>query len=313
MSLPPRSGPPGLPDYALLTLLGLIWGASFTFIKIAVATVPAIPTTLLRMAATCLIMIALAWWMRASLPPWGRTWRFVALSALFGNTLPFLLIAWGEEKVDSALAAILMSPSPLFAALLAHLFAPDERLNRQKLIGIGFGIVGVVVLMGIDNLARLGADTTHQFAILAAGCCYGANVVVNRQLTGGSAIGNITAVMIVSIALLAPLGLIPGTWRFTPSNASLAAILTLAILSTCIGTILMLRLVRRQGAAFTAQVNFLVPLFGVLIGAVLLAERPSLRSLVGLTFILAGVAIARRGIAATSPPPMPPTPPSPKV
>jgi drug/metabolite transporter (DMT)-like permease len=288
-------GPPGLADYGLLLLLGLIWGASFTFIKIAVSTVPAIPTTLMRITVTVALMVALLYWLGHRLPPWGRTWRFVAFSALLGNALPFLLIAWGEEKVDGALAAILMSPSPLAAAVLAHFFTADEKLNRYKVAGIALGVVGIVVLMGFDTLTRLGDNALHQLAILAAGVCYGANVVINRGLTGGSAFGNVTGVMLVSMAILAPLGLIPGVWEFTPSTASLAAIVTLAILSTCIGTLMMLNIVRRQGAAFTAQVNFLVPLFGVLVGALLLAERPHPRAFAGLALILIGVAIARRG------------------
>ena len=289
------SSPPGLADYGLLVLLGLIWGASFTFIKIAVSSVPAVPTTLMRMAVTVVLMIGLLVWLGQRLPPRGRTWYFVALSAFLGNTLPFLLIAWGEEKVDSALAAILMAPSPLAAAVLAHFFTADEKLNRHKIAGIAMGVIGIVVLMGVDTLSRLGANTWHQLAILAAGVCYGANVVVNRGLTGGSAMGNVAAVMFVSMALLAPLGLLPGVWTFTPTTASLTAIVTLAILSTSIGTLIMLAIVRRQGAAFTAQVNFLVPLFGVLIGAVMLSERPTARAIAGLALILAGVALARRG------------------
>jgi drug/metabolite transporter (DMT)-like permease len=288
-------GPPGLADYGLLLLLGLIWGASFTFIKVAVSTVPAIPTTLMRITVTVVLMVGLLYWLGHRLPPWGRTWRFVAFSALLGNALPFLLIAWGEEKVDGALAAILMSPSPLAAAVLAHFFTADEKLNRYKVAGIALGVVGIVVLMGFDTLTRLGDNALHQLAILAAGVCYGANVVINRGLTGGSAFGNVTGVMLVSMAILAPLGLVPGVWEFTPSTYSLAAIVTLAILSTCIGTLMMLNIVRRQGAAFTAQVNFLVPLFGVLVGALLLAERPHPRAFAGLALILIGVAIARRG------------------
>ncbi len=296
--------PPHLPgprDYALLTALGMIWGASFTFIKVAVSTIPAIPMTISRLALSALIMLVLMTWMRERLPPWGRIWIYIALSALIGNALPFLLVAWGEEGVDGALAAILMSPGPLFAAVLAHLLTRDDKLNRHKMAGVALGIVGVAVLMGIDNLFRLGGDAKHQLAVLAAGCCYGANVVVNRWLTGGSPVANVTAVILVSVLLLVPLLALPGLWTFTPSNASLTAIFVLALLSTAIGTLMMLNLVSRQGAAFTAQVNFLVPVFGVISGALLLGERPSIRSVAGLALILAGVAIARRGAGLRPP------------
>jgi drug/metabolite transporter (DMT)-like permease len=266
------------------------------FIKVAVDTIPAMPMTVIRVALSVAIMIALTVWLGERLPPWGRVWIFVGISALFGNVLPFLLIAWGEERVDGALAAILMSPSPLIAAVLAHLFTTDEKLNMPKLIGIGLGICGVVVLMGLDKLDRLGEEGIRQFAIMLAGAGYAINSVANRGLHGGSAIGNVTAVLSLTLAMLVVAALLfPQPWDFTPSTASLVSIVALAIFSTSIGTVLMLKLVRRQGAAFTAQVNFLVPLFGVMWGALVLAERPSARSILGLVLILGGVFIARRG------------------
>lgn len=296
---------PGASDYALLTTLGLIWGVSFTFIKIAVATVPAVPMTISRLAMTLVLMLGLMVWMRERFPPWGRIWIFIAMSAFMGNALPFLLIAWGEEKVDGALAAILMSPSPLAAAVLAHIFTRDDKLNRYKLAGIGLGVIGIAVLVGIDNLARLGGDLKYQAMILFAGCCYGANVVINRGLIGGSALSNVTAVIMLSVVMLVPLALVPGTWNFSPAASSLAAMATLAVVSTCIGTLMMLALVKRQGPAFTAQVNFLVPVFGVLSGALILGEQPTPRAVAGLALILVGVAIARRGSGLS---PMPPAP-----
>lgn len=292
---------PGAGEYAILLALGVIWGISFTLIKIAVSTVPAIPMTITRLAMTAVLMAGLMWWMRERLPPRGRIWMFIALSALLGNALPFVLIAWGQEKVDGSLAAILMSPSPLAAAVLAHVFTRDDKLNRHKLAGIGLGIVGIAVLMGIDNLARLGGDLKYQLMILFAGCCYGANVVINRGLVGGSALANVTAVVMLSVVMLLPLAVVLGTWSFTPSTASVLAIVTLAVVSTCIGTLMMLSLVRRAGPAFTAQVNFLVPVFGVISGALILAERPTPNAIAGLALILAGVGIARRGAGLRAP------------
>lgn len=294
---------PGARDYALLCALGLIWGVSFTFIKIAVSTVPAVAMTISRLTMTAVLMAGLMIYLRESLPRFGRIWLFIAASALLGNALPFLLIAWGEEKVDGALAAILMSPSPLAAALLAHVFTRDDKLNRHKLAGIALGVAGIAVLVGVDNLARLGSELKYQLMILFAGCCYGANVVISRGLVGGSALANVTAVIAVSVVILSPLALAPGAWDFTPSAASVAAMVTLAIVSTCIGTLMMLALIRRQGPAFTAQVNFLVPVFGVVSGALILGERPAPRAIAGLALILAGVWIARRGSGLRPPAP----------
>ncbi|MGE0627784.1 MAG: DMT family transporter [Hyphomicrobiaceae bacterium] len=290
------SGPPGAGDFGLLMLLGAIWGMSFLFIKVAVETIPALPMTTLRLAFSVILMVGAMVWLGHRLPRFGPIWIAVFVSALFGNVLPFLLIAWGQEKVDAGLGAILMSPSPLMAAALAHFFTSDEKLNGWKLAGIGLGMVGVVVLMGLDKLGGLGGDGVRQLAIISAGAGYAINSVANRGLTGGSAVGNITAVMIVSFAMLAPVTLVlPDVWQFSPSVASMSALAAIVVFSTCLGTLLMLALVRRQGAAFTAQVNFLVPMFGVVWGTLFLAERPTIRSLIGLVLILAGVAVARQG------------------
>ena len=286
---------PGLGDYALLVLLGAIWGLTFILIRMAVSSVPAVPMVMVRLVLSTVLMAALMWWLGQSLPPRGRVWWFLLLSAVFGNSLPFLLIAWGEEHVDGALAAILMSPSPLVAAALAHVLTADERLDRWKLTGIALGMLGVAVLMGLDSLGRIGDDWLRQLAVLAGGFCYGLNIVLTRWLTGGSAVAIVTALMLISTLLMAPLALLtPGAWSFSPTAGSLAAIVALATLSTCAGTLLLVEIVRRQGAAFSGQVNFLVPLFGVLWGMLVLSERPTLRSLIGLVLILAGVAIARR-------------------
>lgn len=292
---------PGPGDYALLTALGVIWGLSFTLIKIAVATIPSIPLTLTRVTLTALLLYVIMRWMGERLPPWGSAWWPIFLSALLGNSIAFLMIAWGQEKVDGSMAAILMSPSPLAAVLLAHIFTHDDKLNRWKLAGVGLGIVGIAVLMGLHNLSRLGSDLPWQLLILAAGCCYGANVVVSRWLTGGSMVSNMTAVMMVSGLILLPFGLVPGVWSIEPSRASVLATLLLILLSTTIGNLMLLALVRRAGPAFAGQVNFLVPVFGVIAGTLILAERPTANAIAGLALVLVGVAVARRGAGLAAP------------
>lgn len=292
---PPRPEPR---DYALLGLLAAIWGSSFLFIKIAVDSIPAVPMTALRLTLSAAFLVILAVWMGQRIPTERRLWVPILLGALTGNALPFVLIGWGEERIDSNLAAILMAPNPLITLLLAHAFTNDDKLTPGKGLGVGLGLLGLVVLIGPATLGRIGDDLWRQLAVVLAGACYAANAVISKRLLMGTEpYGMVAAVLIASAAMVVPLALIDQHAVGLAQDAtlpSLGAVVVLAVLNTAIGTLIFFALVRRQGASFYAQINYLVPLFGVFYGAMFLAERPSPTALFALLLILAGVAVARR-------------------
>ncbi len=294
---PPGYAPPGASDYARLLVLAAIWGSSFLFIKIAVESVPAVPMTTLRIGLAAVVMLVIARVAGEALPKDPRLWAFIALAGLFGNALPFTLISWGEEQIDSGLAAILMAPMPLTTLLLAHAFT-EEKLSPGKLAGVALGIAGLVVLIGPESLTKLGDDTVRQLAVAAAGCCYAVNAVVSKWLTSSSRLGMTASVMLVSAAMMLPLSLFDlAAWQFTPAAGALVSIVVLAVMQTAIGTLLMLGIVARQGASFFSQINYFIPLFGVMWGVLILAERPSPNAVMALVLILGGVAVARRATA----------------
>ncbi|MGH6815464.1 MAG: DMT family transporter, partial [Hyphomicrobiaceae bacterium] len=287
--------PAGPADYGLLLLLAAVWGGSFMLIKIGVESVPALPLTALRMAIAAVFMWVLAMIVGERLPRGAHVWGTIALAALFGNALPFLLISWGEEVIESGHAAILMSPMPLVTMILAHLLTADEKLTPGKLAGVGLGVAGLIILIGPDKLWNFGGDIVRQLAVTAAGCCYAVNAVVSKRLVGLPQFGLVAAVMIAGAAMLAPFALLlDSPWLLQPTARSLTAIAILAIVQSALGTILLFVIVRRQGASFFAQINFFVPLFGVLWGALVLAERPSANAYLALAVILIGVGIARK-------------------
>lgn len=295
MSVTERGQP--LPmDYLLLGLLAAIWGSSFLFIKIAVDTIPAVPMTALRLTLSALFLVALAWWAGQRIPTVRRLWGPILLGALTGNALPFVLIGWGEERIDSNLAAILMAPNPLITLLLAHGFTNDDKLTAGKGLGVGLGLMGLIVLIGPATLGRIGDDLWRQLAVVLAGACYAANAVISKKmLMEAPPYGMAAAVIIASAAMVAPFALMGHDLsQLAPTTASLASVGLLAVMNTAIGTLIFFRLVRRQGASFYSQINYLVPLFGVLYGALFLAEQPSPTALLALLLILAGVAVARR-------------------
>lgn len=293
---PPIARPqPALADYLLLFGLAVLWG-SFAFIKMGVETVPAVTTTLLRLVIATAIILTVAFWRGERLPRGGRIWGVVLATAITGNALPFTLISWGEERINSGLAAILMGVMPLTTMLIAHVMTADDRLTPGKIAGIVLGFLGLLILIGPERLTGLGGDVIRELAVAVAAICYGINANVTRSLTGVPQFAAIGAVMLVSALLLLPVSmLVDQPWTIAPSARSLAAIVTLGIFQTALGTVILFTIVRRQGASFFSQINFLVPISGVIWGAIVLGERPSLSAYVALGIILMGVAIARWG------------------
>lgn len=304
----PASDHPSLGDYGLLILLAAIWGGSFLFIKLAVDTVPAATLTALRLIIGAAILYAVILTKKINLPRGSRTWGLILVAALFGNALPFTLISWGEEAIDSGLAAILMAVMPLTTVLLAHIATRDEKLNARKAIGVFLGLAGLVVLIGPEKLAELGNETIRQLAVAAAAMCYGVNALVTKWLMDREPYGLVTAIIIAAAAMLIPISLlVDRPWTLSPSAMSVWSIITLGLLQTAIGTLLLFAIVRRRGASFFSQINFIIPLFGVTWGAIFLSETLPPDALTALALILIGIAIARSGIgqATRAAPPTP--------
>ncbi|MBX2837426.1 MAG: DMT family transporter [Gammaproteobacteria bacterium] len=286
---------PRLSDYALLTGLAIIFGSSFMFTSIAVQELSPVVLAWLRVFIALLILYPLMWMAGEHLPKSGRLWLFIVASALFGNAIPFWLIGWGQIKVEAGLTAIFMAIMPLTTIVLAQFFTQDEKLNRWKVCGVLFGLAGVIVLMGWDALRSIGDDTLRQLAILLAAVCYAINAIITKQLLSVPKKSMIAALMLSSVLLLLPWLLIEAPWSVRPSATAIGAVVMLAIGPTAIATLLILVIIDRQGASFLSQINFMVPVFGVLFGTVFLAERLSPNAYIALVLILVGVALSRWG------------------
>ncbi len=285
---------PSAQDYALLFTLALLWGTSFMIIKIAVETVPPFTLTAARLAIAAVLLCVAARVSGQSLPKTGKAWILVTLAAIFSNALPFTLISWGEEKIDSGLTAILMAVMPLTTVLLAHFLIQDEKLTLRKLIGVSMGIVGIVILIGPDKLAHLGEETIRQLAVAGAAFCYGIGAIIAKHLMTENRRGTIAGIMLVAAGLQIPASLVVDhPWTLDPTTISIVAVLVLGVIQTALANILMFAIIRRQGAAFFSQINLLIPIIGVFGGAMILAERPTSNAYVALAVILAGILIAR--------------------
>jgi drug/metabolite transporter (DMT)-like permease len=281
-------------DYLLLLLLGAVWGSSFLLIKVAVATVPPITVATGRIGIGAIVLALMVAARGRAWPRDKHSWLLLLVMGTIGNAIPFSLINWGETHIDSGLTAILMSTVPLATIMLAPAFVRDEPVTPGKLLGVAFGMAGVAVLIGPGALMGAHGELLGEIAVTCAALCYAVNGLVARQLPP-MPVEVISAGTLLSASLVGlPLSLAAERpWAAAPSALSLGALALLGVLNTAGGYLLLFRLVVRAGAGFASLNNFLVPLFGVMWGVLLLEERPSPRAVAGLALIFAGLAAVR--------------------
>ena len=282
-------------EYLLLGLMAFCWGSSFLAIKLAVVGLPPVTLTVGRTAIAALVMLLVMKARRLSWPNEPRTWAFLLLLAVTGNALPYALIAWAEVHVDSGLAAILIGAAPLMTAVLAHVFTADEKLERRRIGGVALGFIGLVALVGADALAGLGTNLKAQSALLLAALSYGTNAVIARHMPKTPVAVSAVCVSALAAALLFPLAVgLESAGTQSPTWQTVLALIWLGAVSTAGGVMLFFTLVASAGATFVSLANYLVPLTGVLLGALILAERPSWNALLALSLILIGIFWASR-------------------
>jgi drug/metabolite transporter (DMT)-like permease len=287
---------PGPLDYAMLLALAAMWGAAFLFSKIAVQSIEPFTATLLRQIVAAAIFVALVAWTGERQAMTRDEHVNAFLTAALGTGIPFALITWGVVEVDASIAAILMGLMPLTVLVLAHWTTDDERLTGPKIIGVVLGFAGLVLLFWPDITgSNVHAGSPLRFAaILLAAICYAVNALVTKKLRHLKPRPLYRVVMLWTLAILAPPAfLLESPLSAQPTAEGWMAVLILGVFSSALGSILLFAIVARNGATFFGQINFLVPLFGVVWGAVFLGERLTLWSGAALASILAGVAIAR--------------------
>ena len=198
---------PGIREFALLFLLALMWGSSFTFIKIGVHAYSPLVVAAGRLAVAALVLWAFASIRKSDLPKGRRAWWSTFFVALLGNSVPFFLISYGETEIDAGLAAILMSVVPLTTVALAHFVTNDEKLSTGKALGVVLGTIGVIVLVGPETLTGLGGQLVFQLAVLIAAVCYAISSLVARNLRDQPRVGSAAVILTFAAVMLAPFAL----------------------------------------------------------------------------------------------------------
>jgi drug/metabolite transporter (DMT)-like permease len=274
-----------------------MWGSSFMFNKLGVATVPPLTLVAGRLTIGALTLLVLLYARGVRLPPLGTIWIAYGVLGVVGNALPFFLITWGQQVVASALAGILMAAMPLATLVLAHFLVEDERMTRGRVAGFALGFVGIVFLMEPAAAAGLGGaalQVLSQLAVLCGALCYSANSIVARLLIRTDFLAAATGTLLVSAILVLPLTIaIDAPWTLAPSASSVAAIVWLGLGPTAVATILYFRLISSAGPTFMSLVNYLSPAVAVFLGVTLLGEQPGVSAYAGLVLILTGIAVSQ--------------------
>jgi len=278
-------------EFALLALLATLWGASYTFIKVGVATIPPISLIAARTLIAGLLLVVIMHWRGLTLPKDAATWRRFLFQACLNSVIPWTLIAWGERSLDAGLATILNSTAPIFTYLLTFAVTRHEPVTGRKLFGVLAGMAGICLVVGVQALGGLGEQLAAQVAVVAATICYAGAAIFGRGFKGLDPMAPAAGSLLCGAAILVPVGLVVDRpWTLAPSMSSIMALSALAVFSTALAFVIYFRLIQTLGSVgTTAQAYLRVPI-GVAVGIAFLGESLSPTAWIGLGCVVIGVA-----------------------
>lgn len=281
-------------NLSLLFLLAAMWGPSFVFIKVAVETIPPITMVFGRVALAAILLYLFLRLKNGRMPTSRTTWKHLTVVALTHNTIPFVLFAWGEQYVDSAMASILNGTIPFFTIILAHFFTQDDRLTPAKIAGVLVGFAGLVVLVLPSFQGGHRATAWGIMALVLAAFLYGVAIVYTRNHLRGlpPLVAPTGQLILASLFLMPVMLLVDQPWTMAlPSLASIMSMVALGVVGTALAFILYYRMMERVGASYISMVAYMIPVFGIIFGVLLLGETITQAMVIGCALILLGVMI----------------------
>ena len=278
-------------ELLLLLVLSTLWGASYTFIKIGVETIPPLTLIAARTLIAGAILMGIIRWRDLHLPRDAKTWQRFLFQAGLNSVIPFTLIAWAEQTIDAGLATILNSTSPIFAFLLTAFITRHESVTGRKLFGILAGLLGTCLIVGIQALGGIGHQFWAEVGIVGATICYAGAAIFGKSFKGLDPMMPAAGSLVCGAAILIPVCLVVDRpWTLIPSPESILALLGLSVVSTALAFVIYFRLVRTLGSLGTTAQSYLRVPIGVAIGVLFLGESLTSTAWVGLVCIIAGVA-----------------------
>ena len=285
---------PTILDYSLLTLLALIWASAFFNIKIATYSFGPVTIAFLRVFFGAIPVLLLCYYKKIKIEAFSKDWHWFAMIGFINLVAPFFLIAYGVKSVQSNLAAILMSTTPLSSTVLGHFFTKNEKFNFIKTFGILIGFSGIIYLFS-DNLLIDDNNFISALLILLGSTCYVVGGVLTLKISNKRNENVTGSILIWATIILIPfVAFIEQPWNFSPRLDSTISVIYLGFVSTGIAWLLRFRILVRNGLIFQSQVSYLIPIFGTILSYIFLKEIITLKILVSLIAVVVGIYFVKK-------------------
>jgi drug/metabolite transporter (DMT)-like permease len=283
-------------DISLLILTALIWASAFAAIKFALEDMGPVWTAASRVSIGFLALLPFAFVTKSSFRISRQELCMTVVIALLITVIPFILISWGLQHIDSGITALLMGTTPFMAMILGHFFTQDESINRYKLMAVAVGMSGIMLIVGPDAINNLGSTSfVAQLAIIGAGFCYVSGGILIRKVDMKPIPFTTLALGIGAFALLILAIALEGIPQQLPGSKATLALLWLGFFPTGLAYILRFYLVRKVGVSTFAIGMNTIPVFGIIFGAFLLDETVEVKTMIALGLVVSGLFIARLG------------------
>jgi len=276
-------------DYILLTLLGLIWASAFFNIKIATYSFGPVTIAFLRCLFGAIPVLLICFYKNIKIEAFSKDWHWFALIGFINLVVPFFLIAYGVQSVQSNLAAILMSTTPLSSTILGHFYTKNEKFNFIKTFGILIGFSGILYLFS-DNLLIDDNNFLSALLILLGSTCYVIGGVLTLKISKKKNENVTGSILIWAVIILIPLvSFIEQPWNVVPRLDSTISVIYLGLVSTGIAWLLRFRILVNNGLIFQSQVSYLIPIFGTILSYIFLKELITFKVIISLISVLIGI------------------------
>ena len=285
---------PKLLDYLLLILLALIWASAFFNIKIATYSFGPITIAFLRVFFGAIPVLLLCYYKKIKIEAFSKDWYWFAIIGFINLVAPFFLIAYGVQSVQSNLAAILMSTTPLSSTVLGHFYTKNEKFNFIKTTGILIGFSGILYLFS-DNILINENNFFSAILILLGSTCYVIGGVLTLKISKKKNENVTGSILVWAVLILIPIvSIVEQPWNVSPRLDSTISVIYLGLVSTGIAWLLRFRILVNNGLIFQSQVSYLIPIFGTILSYIFLKELITFKVLISLIAVSVGIYFVRK-------------------